>query len=230
MQVGESMSETQPLPWQQQEGEPNRAFEHFLYYLCSPRPRKLLKAYRGFNPDTSDGAGLPDAWQKEFKRWHWDDRALAWDVDQISRHGQKAVVNMVHAIEMLTDRVMEAIGTMRGETWSYAETMNAIKLLGELIPAETVAALRDTARSGDTPAIGSKPVTINTIVADFTAIAPGSMGNREPSGEVESGVQRAALGQNDDGWIVVDSRSGTGREGTVDSTDIQEHAPTVALG
>lgn len=206
-----------PAMWEQQIGEPTRAFEHFIYYLFSPRPRKLAKAYKSLNPD---GDAPPETWRKEYKRWNWEERALSYDVEQISRHGQRAVVNMVHAIEALTDRVIESIGTMRGETWSYAETINALKLLGELIPAEAVAALRDTARSGDTPAIGSTPVTVNAIVADFAALAPGSMADRESPGEIEGRVQWPAVGQNDDGRRIGDSGSVAGLPGVVDSADV----------
>lgn len=185
-----------PAPWEQQDREPNRAFEHFLYYLYSPRPRKLAVAYRAMNPDAKDAS---DLWRREAKTWQWDERALAFDVEQISRHGQKAVVNMVHAIELLSERVMESLNTQRGEVWTYEQTITAIRILSDLVPAETVAALRDTARSGDVPSIGAKPVVIGTIVANFAGIAPGSVGHSEPSGEIEGSVQRPALGEDDDG-------------------------------
>lgn len=206
-----------PAPWQQQEDEPNRAFEHFLYYLYSPRPRTLAKAWKGMN---SASDKVSDVWRRESKLWQWEERAHAFDVEQITRHGQEVVVNMVDAMRLLSRRLLESLATDRGEVWTYDQTIAAFRLLSDLVPAETVATLRATSRSGDAPAIGSRPVTVNTIVADFTAIAPGSVGHCEPSGEAEGGMQWPAVGKDDDGRFVGSSGSITGGEGVVDSANV----------
>jgi hypothetical protein len=208
---------TSPAPWAQQQDEPNRAFEHFLYFLHSQRPRNITKAYKAFNPDASR---VSDMWWKEAKTWQWEDRALAYDVEMISKHGQRVVADMVSIVGTLAERVMDSLNTQRGEAWTYEQTITAIRLLSELIPAETVAAIQDTSRSGGVPAIGTKPVTVNAIVTDFTAIAPRPMGNSEPSGEAEGGVQWPALGKDNDGRGAVDSSSSTGGESVVDSAHV----------
>lgn len=205
-------------PWQQLDGEPNRAYEHFLHYLYSPRPRDLTKAYKGVFPDSN--GRVSDLWRKEAKLWQWEERAHLFDVEQITKHGQEVVVNMVDAMRLLSRRLMEAISTQRGEVWTYEQTITAFRLLSELVPAETVATLRATSGSGDVPAIGSRPATSHTVVVDFSAIAPGSVGNREPSGEGEGGVQRAPLGKDDDGRDVGSDSGGARGEGSVDSADV----------
>lgn len=207
-----------PAPWEQQDREPNRAFEHFLYYLYSPRPRSMLKACKAMNPSTDK---VSEVWKREAKIWQWDERAHAFDVEQITRHGQEVVVNMVDAMRLLSRRLLESLATDRGEVWTYDQTITAFRLLSELVPAETVATLRTTAGSGDAPAIGSRPgVAVNTIVADFSAIAPGSVGDCVTPGEAESGVQRAPVGKDDDGRFVGSGSSITGGESVVDSAHV----------
>ncbi len=184
-----------PAPWQQQHGEPNRAFEHFLNYLYSPRPRNITKAFKVFNPDAST---VSEVWRREAKLWQWDERAHAFDVEQITRQGQEVVVNMVDAMRLLSRRVLESLATDE-QKWTYEQTITAFRLLSELVPAETVATLRATSFSGDAPAIGSQPVTVGTIVANFAGIAPRPVEHSQPPGEVEGDMQWPALGKDDDG-------------------------------
>lgn len=212
-----SEQQYQPAPWEQQKDEPNRAFEHFLYYLHSQRPRNVTKAHKSFNPDAK---GVSEVWLKEAKLWDWEARALAYDVEMISKHGQRVVTDMVHIVGTLAERVMESLNTQRGEVWTYEQTITAIRLLSELIPAETVAAIQDTSRSGGVPAIGTKPVAVNAIVTDFTAIAPRPVEHREPSGEAESGMQWPALGEDNNGRFAGGSSGVTGGEGVVDSAHV----------
>lgn len=214
-----------PAEWEQMDDEPDKAYEHFTYYLYSPRPRSIKAALLAMNPNAKSA----DSWYRESKLYAWHARAHAFDVHQITEHGQEVVVNMVDAMRLLSRKLLKSL-SQDGADWTYEQTITAFRLLGELVPAETVAALRTTAGSGDTPAIGSRPVTVNTIVVDFSAIAPGSVGDSFTSGEAESRVQRAPVGEDDDGRIVGSGSSVARLPSAVDSTDIQEHTATVAMG
>lgn len=204
-----------PAEWEQMDDEPDKAYEHFTYYLYSPRPRSIKAALLAMNPNAKSA----DSWYRESKLYAWHARAHAFDVHQITEHGQEVVVNMVDAMRLLSRKLLKSL-SQDGADWTYEQTITAFRLLSELVPAETVATLRATSGSGDVPAIGSRPATSHTVVVDFSAIAPGSVGNREPSGEGEGGVQWPALGKDDDGRDVGSDSGGARGEGSVDSADV----------
>lgn len=204
-----------PAEWEQMDDEPDKAYEHFTYYLYSPRPRSIKAALLAMNPNAKSA----DSWYRESKLYAWHARAHAFDVHQITEHGQEVVVNMVDAMRLLSRKLLKSL-SQDGADWTYEQTITAFRLLSELVPAETVATLRATSGSGDVPAIGSRPATSHTVVVDLSAIAPGSVGNREPSGEGEGGVQWPALGKDDDGRDVGSDSGGARGEGSVDSADV----------
>jgi hypothetical protein len=86
------MHDTQipPEPWDRQPGEPNLWYARFeRYRLAGPR-RSLLGAVNA--ELTSNGrnkqAKVPGAWNRAFGRWHWRERAEAWDEQE--RHQARA--------------------------------------------------------------------------------------------------------------------------------------------
>ncbi|WP_296875507.1 hypothetical protein [uncultured Methanobrevibacter sp.] len=68
--------------------ETARAFEVFNQYLNSPKPRTLPKFLRWIEKNPSETNSKPpkkwtvDEWSK---RWHWKERAEAYDVNNVER-------------------------------------------------------------------------------------------------------------------------------------------------
>ena len=80
----------QPEPWERQPDEPNRWYARFeRYRLAGPR-RSLLGAVNA--ELTANGrkikAKVPGAWNRACARWHWRERAQAWDEQE--RHQARA--------------------------------------------------------------------------------------------------------------------------------------------
>jgi hypothetical protein len=77
-------------PWDQQEGEPDIAFGHFLTYLYAGPERRLAGVKKGKKRQMPSGyIGTLSA------QWHWPARARAWDISQMRTHGHDVVLSFV---------------------------------------------------------------------------------------------------------------------------------------
>ena len=79
-------------PWGRQPGEPEHWFRRFQQYLDQEPPRSVLRVYRGYlarkGPERSGKTPLekidyfPPTWRAARDKYHWLDRASAYDRDQ----------------------------------------------------------------------------------------------------------------------------------------------------
>jgi hypothetical protein len=70
-----------PEPWEQQPGEPEKAFGRFLVYLRLGPTRTLTEAARMAGGRSSGGKySFGGNWSRYCTEWHWRDRARAWDL------------------------------------------------------------------------------------------------------------------------------------------------------
>lgn len=75
-------------PWEQEEGEPTEAFTRFArYFLPLGAHRSLLAAYNAWRREKGRGnaTSTPRTWPRYAQKWHWQERAEAWDLDQVER-------------------------------------------------------------------------------------------------------------------------------------------------
>jgi hypothetical protein len=68
-------------PWDRQPEEPNRWYARFERYRLAGPSRSILGAFnaeraeKGISPKSSPSG----AWKRAYVRWHWQERAEAWD-------------------------------------------------------------------------------------------------------------------------------------------------------
>ncbi len=135
--------------WDRQDGEPEPAYLHFLYYCHLGPGRSLLAACRAFagehggEPPAGAKMHVPGQWSRECRAWNWVARARAWDAHMVRIHGHDAVIALVAAIRAATYRILEAIERLSGpENWQ--QVMESLAALAQLIPPETIAAVLES--------------------------------------------------------------------------------------
>jgi hypothetical protein len=145
-------------PWDQQPGEPDEAYIHFLTYRNYGPGRSIDKAFRSTltSGQIAKKVSLTGhgRWGANCSRYHWVERVHAWDIANLKLAGERTVVRFVGALDLMADRILQAFENekLKPKTWSQLE--NAVDLLGSFISAETVAQIRDTARGDGVVPIG----------------------------------------------------------------------------
>lgn len=145
--------------WDQQPGEPDAAFKRFLVYLYLGPGRTLNSAYRRSVPasDRVESRRATGTWHADSRQWNWMQRADAFDIYNLRRHGQRAIIAYVRRICRLSDKLDRALRKIKPETWE--ECLETHRVIGQDIAAEDIAALaaRGDAAGDDAPADGSPP-------------------------------------------------------------------------
>lgn len=156
------------LPWEQREDESDAAYARFLVYRNLGPARSLDAAYalvatkrvksRG-SPKIDTARRASGQWVQDSAAFDWAARATAWDVQVLTEVGRRAVVNFIHALELVSLKTLNELLNPKRRPANWHQLMEAVNLLGSFIPAETVAALQSDAAEHRTPAIGATPDT-----------------------------------------------------------------------
>jgi hypothetical protein len=137
------MSETEPKPWDQLPDEPITAYRRFMIYRDIGPRRTLEKAYEVYK----GAKGLaPGMWQRQAVEYSWKDRATAYDIEMMSEHGTKAVINWVLSLVELSEQTLEEMQSGRLKPRSFEQVLGALDVLGKFVTPETVEAAREFAR------------------------------------------------------------------------------------
>lgn len=133
-------------PWDQQADESAAAYRRFLVYRDLGPARSLSAAYQLAQPGRKKATKgnkkqrVSGQWTSDCARYDWVARARAWDVAQLADRGQNAVVGFVAALEAYTLKVVEGLqSAARPRSWQ--QLTDALHVLSQLIPAETIQAL-----------------------------------------------------------------------------------------
>ncbi|WP_305554590.1 hypothetical protein [Methanobrevibacter sp. V74] len=114
--------------------ETTRAFEVFTQYLYSPKPRTLPKFLKWAEKNTSETASKPpkkwtvDEWSK---RWHWKERADAFDMKNVERIRNQNKVLVDDAFGNQVRTILEQIDDLDQERKSikYSDVVDDKKIL-----------------------------------------------------------------------------------------------------
>jgi hypothetical protein len=80
-------------PWQREQGEPNKWFQRFRIYMDMGPNRSLLGAYKhdkARNGATGKPTNVPPVWRTMSDQWRWQDRAEAYDLQQLRQREDEA--------------------------------------------------------------------------------------------------------------------------------------------
>ena len=164
-------------PWDQIVGESNEAYARFLVYrnlgptrslavayaytytLGSPKATKRVKSRRSAKATKSSkslvSTKVSGQWNKDSSQFQWQARATAWDIEMLTQVGQQTVVKFVTLLDDAVLMTLKHLKETKRKPRTWLDLFNAIKILGDFIPAETVAQIRDSAARDATPAIGA---------------------------------------------------------------------------
>jgi hypothetical protein len=169
--------------WEQQPGEPDTAFAHFLAFLTLGVGRTIIRAYKLTHPE-SEAAVVSGLWREESSKWSWRKRANAFDLSSFRDAAREAAAMYAEAIGHLGKKALEAMASekpeMRPRDWP--EALNAFGHLASLFPADTILGLVDQAeRSGDPAgAKPAEPVMLEEIPEEHFTDPGGDPWNRPP--------------------------------------------------
>jgi hypothetical protein len=171
-------------PWEQQPGEPDKAYTHFLCYRDFGPERSLEKAYQSTLPVRTNAEGgivernkrqqASGAWSKESSRWNWSARAHAWDLHQFSTYGRNTVFAYVRLVHGMVSREMTTLDDPALKPSAWKEFQETVESIAKLIPSASVDALLRAGNNGPEPA--GEP-------ADKADSDPGSVGSQIPAGQ-----------------------------------------------
>ncbi len=152
-------SEQLPKPWDQQPNEPEAAYARFQIYLNLGRGRSLQQAYDAQRsakdrkkPRTKSISGT---WGADCSKYHWVERALAKDIDDLTGKGYDTVIDFVNSLAILANKTVKALANEKVQPRSLKSILELVNVLGSYIPAETVAAVRADADQRRISAIGA---------------------------------------------------------------------------
>lgn len=144
--------------WEQLTDEPDAAYARFLVYRNMGVARSLDAAYRLTNPLTESASkrvktrrvktATPDTrrangqWAKDCRDYHWDERAKQWDIETLNDVGKAVVVKYVNALDLAIARILQALANEKMQPRGWAQVIETLTILGNFIPQETVAAVR----------------------------------------------------------------------------------------
>lgn len=141
-------------PWDRRDDEDGPTYERFLHYLYC-KPRSLDRAYTAYVSRASDQKALkgakrraPGQWQEDSRLYSWKERAVAWDIEQLSTIGASATTRFIDALDTYAALVLDALVSGKIKPKDWQEATDALRTLGAYINADAIAALRDR-RNGD---------------------------------------------------------------------------------
>ena len=109
--------------WEQQEGEPDTAYSHFVAYLTLGVGRSIIGAYRLTHPD-SESSAVSGAWREESSKWRWRKRANDHDLSLFRESARELVGIYGEAMRVIARKAIEALDSdkpeMRPTTWVQA--------------------------------------------------------------------------------------------------------------
>jgi hypothetical protein len=136
-------------PWELQEGEPKDAYSHFLAYRNLGPGRSIDAAYfmakesgRGRKKRPTRAKRAPSNWGLESVAWNWVERAIAWDIENLETQGRAVVTMYFAALQKAALKILTALDAPNIRPKSWQGVLDGLHELSNVIPPETVAALR----------------------------------------------------------------------------------------
>lgn len=142
-------------PTAQLPDETDEAYARFLIYLSMGPGRTVDEAYRLYQGRVKRvGKALNSAkrrqssgqWDRESVTYQWRKRAAQWDIEMLTSDIQETVTLVVHAVNLLANRILSALQNTKLQPQSFAELLKGIEVLSYWIPQETLEHLAATGK------------------------------------------------------------------------------------
>jgi hypothetical protein len=150
-------------PWEQQSGEPKEDYSHFLAYRNLGPGRSIDAAYflskespRSKRKRTPLAKRASGKWCEASAKWNWTDRAVSWDIEMLEVQGRQVVTMYFAALQKAALRILTALDDKKIKPKGWQGVLDGLHELSNVIPPETVAALRAHAGGAGDPG-GGRP-------------------------------------------------------------------------
>jgi hypothetical protein len=131
------------------QGEPQEDFSHFLAYRNLGPGRSIDAAYfcskvspRSKRKRTPLAKRASGKWMEASAKWHWPDRAIAWDIENLEVQGRAVVTMYFAALQKAALKILVALDGKNIRPKGWQGVLDGLHELSNVIPPETVAALR----------------------------------------------------------------------------------------
>ncbi len=146
-------------PWDREPAEPAEAYARFLLYRNLGPMRSIDKAYAlvaSTDPSRAQRARAkggkkrraratpqkraPGQWWEDSAKYHWPERAQAWDIAVLTEAGQAVVVKFVATLNAVFERILVTLENPRAKpgarTWE--SIIESLTIVGAFVPQETI--------------------------------------------------------------------------------------------
>ena len=142
--------------WEQQEGESDTAFAHFLAFLSLGVERSIIRAYRLAHPESASTA-VSGVWRAESITWRWRKRANDFDLSLFRESARELVATYGEAMQAIARKALAALTSketeMRPRDWN--EALHAFAVVRSLLPKETILAyMAEAENQGESKSAG----------------------------------------------------------------------------
>jgi hypothetical protein len=164
--------------WDKRDDESDSAYTRFLIYRNLGVTRSLDRAYQSTLADDVTKRNKVRAtgqWREDSGKHEWQKRAEAWDVCTLTEVGQRVVTKYINALDLAFQSIIDqlASGKIKPRTWGAI--VESLTIIGNFIPQETVASVRQNNARGDVPAIGRGGTDATGGTVDATTLATKSV-------------------------------------------------------
>lgn len=197
-------SESAPeKPWDQQPGESKLWFKRFSLFLLLGPTRSVVEAYRAEYGRKHEGAATPKEaasnWKTMAARWRWNDRAEAWDREQLALAGvairNKLVALQAHRLDLSTALLDQAFTVMMNAHLETADETQARAWHNEMrMIVRDMVALQQR-EYALLPKEAEKPLNSVVITADDLRAAQRELERQQAEEAKQAAAQRAAAQQ-----------------------------------
>ena len=155
------MDESAPNPWDQLPTEPDEAFARFLLYRNLGPGRSQQSAYETYLATFRNAAPkeltagksakkpqVPGHWNDDSAKYRWVDRATAWDIDQLQRHGPELARLWVGILLVAARKCAEKLAQPGCRPKDFMQAIAVVDKLAPFLSPDAVKSLQPAAESG----------------------------------------------------------------------------------
>lgn len=142
--------------WEQRPNESDESYARFLLYRNLGPGRSVQTAYnlytqqfrnaaQGHGPDAENSRKrllVPGHWNVDSARHLWVDRSLAWDIDNLSRHGERLAALWIGILIKAAEKAAERLADPRVKPKDYMQCIALVDKLSAYLSPDAIRTLQ----------------------------------------------------------------------------------------
>lgn len=161
-------------PWDQREGEAPESYTRFLIFRNLGPGRTLLLAaieYRALRPTNakkrhSTQRYVPGHWGDDAKKNEWHERAVAWDIAQLTKQGDELCRYWVGILVSAARKAAIKLTDPRCNPKDFAQCITVIEKLSPYLTPDVLKSLQPAATSPEPEQVGSDTLPLRRAACE----------------------------------------------------------------